>query len=289
LKRKKESEILEFIFYLCFFLISVYLLLIFLSPLFIQLDNRFLLGIGAVGYISNVVMCHQLPERSLYLFGQYMPICTRDSGLFLGVFIACILSFASSKLPSFLKSSWLALLSVVPLGIDGVTQLLGFWESTNEIRVATGLFAGFCISYYAVSVFVGQPRWSRRASNALLALLPFLAILLAASVYVGGTYRTKAEILSKTKAINNFTDIKVFYIAPRAFSSSIARDEYIRNYNDTVLNDAARIGGSSNPYGVWVAVASNCSGQGRYVFASGNGSNYFYDAMSGELIAEFEH
>ncbi len=289
MKRKKDgSEVLGLVFHICFFLVSVYLLLVLLSPLLIQSDNRILLGMGAVSYISNVLMCHQLPERSFELFGQYMPICSRDIGLFLGVFVACIVSFAS-KLPNFLKSSWLAILSVVPLGIDGVMQLLGFWESTNEIRLATGLLAGFCISYYAIKVFIGQPTWDRGAFTALLLLLPFLAILLGASIYIGGNYRTKAEILSRAKAINNATDINIFYIAPRAFSSSIARDEYLRGYNDTVLGDVARMRGGSNPQGVWVAVASSTSSNGRYVFASGNGSNYFYDAMSGELIAEFEH
>ena len=288
MKRKKQSSnVLEFIFYLCFFLISAYLVIVLLSPLLIQSDNRILLGIGAVSYISNVLMCHQLPERSLELFGQYMPICSRDTGLFLGAFIACIASFASSKLPKFLKSSWLAILSIIPLGIDGVMQLLGFWESTNESRLATGLLAGFCISYYAVNVFIGQPDVNRRAFTALLLLLPFLAILLGASIYVGGSYRTKSEILSKAKAINNDMDIKVFYIAPRAFSTSIRNDEYLRNYNDTVLDDVVKIGGS-NPYGVWVAVASDNS-NGRYIFASGRGSNYFYNAMGGELIAEFKH
>ncbi|NYZ79081.1 DUF2085 domain-containing protein [Candidatus Micrarchaeota archaeon] len=290
MKRKtKDGGILEFVFYVCFFLVSAYLTLVLLSPLLIQSDNRILLGIGAASYISNILMCHQLPERSLELFGQYMPICSRDTGLFLGVFIACVASFYSRRLPSILKSSWLAVLSVVPLGIDGLIQLLGFWESTNDIRLATGLFAGFCISYYTVNVFIGEPKFSRRASNALLVLLPFLAVLLVASVYVGDTYRTKAEILSRAKAINNTTDINVFYIAPRAFSSSIGRDEYLRNYNDVVLSDVVRMGGGSHQYGVWVAVASGSSSNGRYVFASGKVDDYFYDAMSGELIAEFEH
>jgi uncharacterized membrane protein len=288
LKSKKQSGVLEFVFYLCFFLISVYLAIVLLSPLLIQSDNAILLGIGAVSYISNVLMCHQLPERSLELFGQYMPICSRDTGLFAGAFIACIASFSSTKLPKVLKNSWLAILSVVPLGIDGVMQLLGFWESTNAIRLATGLFTGFCVSYYAINVFVGPPSIDRRAFAAFLVLLPFLAILFGASVYVGSGYQTKAEVLSKAKAINNDTDIKVFYIAPRAFSSSIRSDEYLRNYNDTVLSDVAGMRGSSNQYGVWVAVASNGS-SGRYIFASGKGSNYFYDAMSGGLIAEFMH
>jgi uncharacterized membrane protein len=32
--------------------------------------------------------------------------------------------------------------SLVPLGIDGIGQLLGFWESTNVVRILTGLPAG---------------------------------------------------------------------------------------------------------------------------------------------------
>jgi uncharacterized membrane protein len=34
------------------------------------------------------------------------------------------------------------LFSLAPIGVDGVGQLLGFWESTNLIRFLTGLLAG---------------------------------------------------------------------------------------------------------------------------------------------------
>jgi uncharacterized membrane protein len=34
------------------------------------------------------------------------------------------------------------LLGLIPIGIDGVGQLLGFWESINPIRFLTGLLAG---------------------------------------------------------------------------------------------------------------------------------------------------
>jgi uncharacterized membrane protein len=34
------------------------------------------------------------------------------------------------------------ILSIVPLSIDGTGQLLGFWESINLIRTATGIIAG---------------------------------------------------------------------------------------------------------------------------------------------------
>lgn len=265
-------------------------MLILLSPLLIQSDNRVLLGLGAVSYLFNVLMCHQLPERSFELFGQYMPICTRDTGVVVGVFFACLLSFRSSKLPRILKSGVLAILSIVPLGIDGTMQLLGFWESTNPVRFVTGLIPGFFISYYAINVFLGEPGVSRRTWRWTWAFLPLLLVILAASIYVGSTYQTKSEIIYKTKAINNVMDLRVFYIAPRAFSSSIPKDPYLGRYDDSVLGDAVMIGGNEHPYGVWVAVVSNSTkNDGRYIFASGSGDNYFYDARSGELIGKFRH
>jgi len=288
--KRKNTGILEVMFYISFLVVSVYLLLVLLSPLLIQSDNRVLLSLGAASYIFNVLMCHQLPERSFELFGQYMPICSRDTGIFAGIFLACTLSFISSRLPSILKSGKLAVISLVPLGVDGVMQLLGFWESTNSIRFVTGFLAGSFVSYYAVSVFIGQPKINRKALQYTLLLLPLFLAFFAASLYLGERYLTKSEVISKAKAINNIMDIKVFYIAPRAFSSSIARDPYLSGYQDTVLDDVARIGGSAHPYGAWVAVVSNSSkSEGRYIFASGSSENYFYDAMSGELVGKFMH
>ncbi|GAI79356.1 unnamed protein product [marine sediment metagenome] len=34
------------------------------------------------------------------------------------------------------------LLSLVPIGVDGIGQLFEFWESTNVVRVITGLLVG---------------------------------------------------------------------------------------------------------------------------------------------------
>ncbi|GAI04707.1 unnamed protein product [marine sediment metagenome] len=34
------------------------------------------------------------------------------------------------------------IISLVPIGVDGVGQLFGFWESTNIIRVTTGILIG---------------------------------------------------------------------------------------------------------------------------------------------------
>jgi uncharacterized membrane protein len=45
----------------------------------------------------------------------------------------------------------IAFVAVTPLAIDGLTQLTGFRESTNELRIATGLIAGIAFGLWILS------------------------------------------------------------------------------------------------------------------------------------------
>ena len=40
------------------------------------------------------------------------------------------------------------------MGLDGVGQLLGLWESTNLMRFITGFIAGIGIGYFLYAIFV---------------------------------------------------------------------------------------------------------------------------------------
>lgn len=96
----------------------------------------------AVGY----GICHQMPERSLHYGGRALPVCARDAGLFLG-FATClaVLLFAYRKAsPKFPTLPGLAcvFLMALPAVLDGVTQYAGWRESSNAIRLVTGLLAG---------------------------------------------------------------------------------------------------------------------------------------------------
>ena len=50
-----------------------------------------------------------------------------------------------------LPAIWL-ILAIVPIGIDGTGQLLGFWESTNLIRAITGGIVGIAIAVYMIPI-----------------------------------------------------------------------------------------------------------------------------------------
>ncbi len=97
---------------------------------------------GAV-YLIGDSQCHQLVERSFALNGNQMPFCTRDLGIFIGLVAGMGLAF-SGRLRIGFKFS---LLLLVPMALDGGAQLISSYESSNVIRMVTGIIAGVGIAY----------------------------------------------------------------------------------------------------------------------------------------------
>lgn len=95
-----------------------------------------------VGY----AVCHQLPERTLHYGGRPLPVCARDTGLFLGfaaVFCAFLLIYGGrgTRYPSWKMIVALSLL-FLPFVVDSVTSYAGIRETSNAVRVVTGALAG---------------------------------------------------------------------------------------------------------------------------------------------------
>ena len=97
---------------------------------------------GAI-YLLGDSQCHQLAERSFVLNGNQMPFCTRDLGIFIGLVAGMGLAF-SGRIRIGLK---LSLLLLAPMALDGGAQLISSYESSNIIRLATGVIAGVGIAY----------------------------------------------------------------------------------------------------------------------------------------------
>lgn len=97
--------------------------------------------------------CHGMPERCFTLDGVPMPICARCTGIYAGFLLGVFLMFAVRKLQRMRLPAWLALALVAPLFIDGVTQGIGLRESTNELRVMTGLLAGITLVAWVLMRF----------------------------------------------------------------------------------------------------------------------------------------
>jgi uncharacterized membrane protein len=96
-------------------------------------------------------LCHQLPERSFFGAGVQVPVCARDTGIYFGFMISLIMiavvhrGSRPREFPA--PSGWVAIaLMIAAMGFDGVSSYAGLRATTNELRLITGLLAGYAIA-----------------------------------------------------------------------------------------------------------------------------------------------
>jgi len=137
---------------------SIWLILVFLAPFTLHPDQIKDLS-GNTGTVDNPdqleemnplarliytmgdIFCHQNVERSFYLNGNQMPFCARDVGIFLGLLIGISVNMIFRIPPTTLLIVFLML----PLFIDGMVQGITDYESTNSLRILTGILGGTAI------------------------------------------------------------------------------------------------------------------------------------------------
>ncbi len=167
-KREKYSRIPIFIVFL-FFLI--WILLQFFAPIAIEKGSvKDLSGVTTIADNKQTIknmsfpwgsvygcgdrLCHQKADRSFFINDNQMPFCSRCTAIFLGLAIGLgLMVFIKIKLDE--KFAFLLIVSLIPIGIDGIGQLLGFWESVNLIRFATGVFVGIMCGI-AIGVIIDE-------------------------------------------------------------------------------------------------------------------------------------
>jgi uncharacterized membrane protein len=96
------------------------------------------------------VICHGIPDRCFVIGGVPMPICSRCTALYAGV-AAGIAIFWLLPVLTEVAARWLLYFSAIPMAVDGLTQLVRLRESTNLLRLETGLFAGSCFAFWALT------------------------------------------------------------------------------------------------------------------------------------------
>jgi len=92
-------------------------------------------------------LCHQMPSRSFLIAGYQFPLCYRCTGLLVGT-IAFLFLIYRNRLLSFR----LTILLLLPMLIDVGLQAAGLWESTNGLRLATGIGFGMGMPTIALKI-----------------------------------------------------------------------------------------------------------------------------------------
>ncbi len=104
--------------------------------------------------ISNFIgwfyshLCHQLSSRSLYFNDVKMPVCARDVSIYIATALGLVFFRLKGLGDKEFKINYvLTVLLFLPTAIDGFTQLFGWRESTNELRLITGFPYGIGYAY----------------------------------------------------------------------------------------------------------------------------------------------
>lgn len=103
------------------------------------------------------LFCHGIPHRCLYLWGVPMPICSRCVAIYCGLLISLLVWPLLPRVSEKAARMTMYVLAM-PMAIDGLTQLTTLRESTNPLRIATGLIGGMGFVFWALTTVQTQSR-----------------------------------------------------------------------------------------------------------------------------------
>jgi len=106
-------------------------------------------GISDCSDVQAHYRAYEVEKNSLV--GYPFPVCARDVGIYAAALLSGMLLFFLKKTDvNMVPNPLWFIIALVPIGLDGGTQLMGLRESTNFLRLLTGAIAGFAFSFYVV-------------------------------------------------------------------------------------------------------------------------------------------
>ena len=164
---------MEFGYKVYMLVMALFTLPIFITPFLAASGNSAADGI----YWFYGLTCHQQVSRSICYFpdsgisdcsdvaahyrayevekgglaGYPFPVCARDIGIYFAALLSGILMLLLKKTDvGIVPNPLWFIIALIPIGLDGGTQLIGLRESTNFLRLLTGGIAGFAFSFYCI-------------------------------------------------------------------------------------------------------------------------------------------
>lgn len=101
-------------------------------------------------------LCHQQPDRSFWINGQPMAVCTRCFGIYSGLFTGLLAGPILGKMipRSFLKK--LLLVTLILNIVDVAGNMAGFWSNTLLSRSALGFLLAVSAGLLLGRAFIKQ-------------------------------------------------------------------------------------------------------------------------------------
>lgn len=110
-------------------------------------------------YKIGYAICHQLPERTFHFHDQSLPLCSRCTGIYLGVFIIFTFYFLfrylkkqKPTIPPSLPISLVSVFFILLMVGNALSTSFGI-PTSNTARFLTGILFGFTIPLFLIPAF----------------------------------------------------------------------------------------------------------------------------------------
>ena len=126
-------------YFIIFFILICLWCLGIISPIIFQNEKVYQLVKPFLNLTYSQV-CHQSHEKTLSLGGENVLVCSRCTGIYLGVFLTGLFSLILSKIPQ--RIFYFLLLSLILMFIDVFLTTLGICSYSKSFALLTGVFLG---------------------------------------------------------------------------------------------------------------------------------------------------
>jgi uncharacterized membrane protein len=117
-------------------------------------------------YRAFGILCHQRPDRSYFIEGHKLAVCSRCTGLYVGFALTLLAYPLIRSLRNNINPPRIYLiLAGIPLAIDFSLTFLGIWENTHTSRLLTGALLGSVAVFYVMPGLIDLSLRSWRASE----------------------------------------------------------------------------------------------------------------------------
>ncbi len=117
-------------------------------------------------YQIGYAICHQLPDRSFFVYDHSLPLCARCTGIYIGMFIDFSLyffiKFLKNKKPILPPPLWINILSVsftFLMAAQAISSIFIDYSFDKEIRFITGILFGISLPWYLLITLNYSPRF----------------------------------------------------------------------------------------------------------------------------------
>lgn len=117
-------------------------------------------------YLIGDVLCHTKESRSFFLNQNQLPFCARCTSIWFGLTIGLAISIFY-QIRKHMIFFFCFIASIGLLGVDGVGQLFGLWESTNLLRFITGIIVGI-FTGLAIGLITDEIQEMNKKKNEIL-------------------------------------------------------------------------------------------------------------------------